>query len=99
MMDMSCDYYGAKSGKQLDPENMQQARELEIESMKRLGVFEPIALDEARRNKMEMVHTKWLDDEKPTASDPERIRSRQVAAQVNTYTRGDITQATLPIKA
>ncbi len=66
--------------------------------MARLEVYEPISLEEAKRNKMEIVYTKWLDDEKPTASDPEAVRSRLVATQVNNYSREDVTQATPPIK-
>ena len=44
------------------------------------------------------MYSKWLDDENPTPEDPDAVRSRLVATQVNTYNREDVTQATLPIK-
>ncbi len=48
---------------------------------------------------METVATKWLDDEKPAASDPEAIRSRLAAKRVDTYMRQEATQATPPVDA
>ena len=45
------------------------------------------------------MYSKWLDDEKPTASDPDAVRSRIVATQLNTFAREDVTQATPPTKA
>ena len=40
-----------------------------------------------------------MDDAKGTPEDPNAVRSRLVATQVNTYVREDVTQATPPIKA
>ena len=39
-----------------------------------------------------------MDDAKGTPEDPDAVRSRLVATQVNTYVREDVTQATPPIK-
>ncbi len=47
---------------------------------------------------MEIVYTKWLYDEKPTAADPAAVSSRHVATQTNIYTCEDVTQATPLIK-
>ena len=47
----------------------------------------------------EIVYGKLLDDVKGTPEDPDAVRSRLVATQVNTYAREDVTQATAPIKA
>ena len=48
---------------------------------------------------LEIVYGKWLDDAKGTREDPDAVRSRLVATQVNTHAREDVTQATPPIKA
>ena len=71
VIDWHKDYFGTKSGKKLDKQKVIKARELELESLKKLKVYEPIDLDEARRQGLEIVYSKWLDDEKPTASDPD----------------------------
>ena len=90
LMDWEKDYYGAKSGKVLDKDKVHEATELEIENMQRLEVYETIDLAEAKRAKMEIVYTKWLDGEKPTAADPAAVRSRLLATQINNYTREDV---------
>ena len=64
-----------------------------------MEVAEPIQLQEARAQNLEIVYGKWLDDAKGTPEDPYAVRSRLVATQVNTYVREDVTQATPPIKA
>ena len=56
-------------------------------------------MQEARIKSLEIVYGKWLDDVKGTPEDPDAVRSRLVATQVNTYAREDVTQATPPIKA
>ena len=48
---------------------------------------------------LEIVYGKWLDDANGTTEDPDAVRSRLVATQVNTHAREDVTQATPPIKA
>ena len=42
---------------------------------------------------------KWLDDVKGTPEDPDAVRCRLVATQVNTCAREDVTQSTSPFKA
>ncbi len=98
VMDWTKDYFGAKSGKLLDKQRVFDARMLELENMKKLEVYEPIKISQAKADKMEIVYTKWLDDEKPTAEDPLAVRSRLVATQINDHFREDVTQATPPIK-
>ena len=56
-------------------------------------------MQEARAQSLEIVYGKWLDDVKGPPEEPEAVRSRLVATQVNTYGREDVTQATPPIKA
>ena len=57
---------------------------------------EPIQLQEARGQSLEIVYGKWLDDTKGTPDDPDAVRNRLVATQVDTYAREDVTQATPP---
>ena len=65
----------------------------------KLEVAEPVQLQEARGQNLEIVCGKWFDDVNGTPEDPDAVRSRLVATQVNTYAREDVTQATPPIKA
>ena len=45
----------------------------------------------------EIVYVRWLDDAAP--EDPDAVRNRVDATQVNTHGREDVVLATLPIKA
>ena len=51
----------------------------------KLEVAEPIPLQDARA--LEIVYGKRLDDAKGTPEDPDAVRGRLVATQVNTYAR------------
>ncbi|CAK0820598.1 unnamed protein product, partial [Prorocentrum cordatum] len=97
LLDWERDYYGTKSGKLLNKQKVYEGRRRELDNMQRLEVKEPILLSEARAQGLEVVYSKWLDDEKATPEDPDAVRSRLVATQVNTYGREDVTQATPPI--
>ena len=92
-------YYGAKSGTSLDTQKVYEGRLRELATIEKLEVAEPIQLQEARAQSLETVYGKWLDDAKETPEDPNAVRSRLVATQVNTYAREDVTQATPPIEA
>ena len=78
---------------------MYEGRLRELANIEKLEVAEPIQLQDARAQSLDIVYGKWIDDVKWTPEDPEAVRSRLVATQVNTYAREDITQATPPIKA
>ena len=57
-------------------------------------------MQEARAQGSETVDVGWLDDAtRGTPEDPDAVRSRVGATQVNTYDREDVVQATLPIRA
>ena len=66
--------------------------------MRELANIEKLELQEARAQSLEIVYGKWLDDVRGTPEDPDALRSRLVATQVNTYVREEVTQATPPIK-
>ena len=99
VVDWDKKYYGAKSGTLLDTQKVYEGRLKELVNIEKLEVAEPIQLQEARAQNLEIVYGKWLDDAKGTPEDPDAVRSRLVATQVNTHAREDVTQATPPIKA
>ena len=78
---------------------MYEGRLRELANIEKVEVAEPIQLQAVRAQNPEIVFGKWLDDVKGKPEDPEAVRSRFVATQVNTYAREDVTQATPPIKA
>ena len=82
-----------------DTQKVYEGRLRELANIEKLEVAEPIQLQEAREQSLEIVYGKWLDDVKGTPEDPKAVRSRLVATQVNTYVREDVTQAAPPIKA
>ena len=79
----------------LDTQKVYEGRLRELANIENLEVAEPIKLQEARAQNLEIVYGKCLDDVKGTPA----VRSRLVATQVNTYAREDVTQATPPIRA
>ena len=99
VIDWDKKYYGTKSGNLLDTQKVYEGRLRDLANIEKLEVAEPIQLQEGRAQNLEIVHGKWLDDVKGTREDPEAVRSRLVATQVNTHAREDVTQATPPIKA
>ena len=76
-----------------------ESRLRELTNIEKLEVAEPIQLQEARAQILEIVYGKRLDDAKGTPEDPDAVKSRLVASQVNTYAREDVTQGTPPIKS
>ena len=99
VIDWDTKYYGTKSGNLLDTQMVYEGRLSELANIEKLEVAEPIRLQEARAQNLEIVYGKWLDDVEGTPEDPKAVRSRLVATQVNTYAREDVTQATPPTKA
>ena len=99
VIDWDKKYYGAKSGTLLETQKVCEGRLRELANIEKLEVAEPIQLQEARAQSLEIVYGKWLDDARGTPEDPDAVRSRLVATQVNTHVREDVTQATPPIKA
>ena len=91
--------YGTKSGLPLDPAKVREGRQLEMDNIEKFGVRSVISLAEAKQRGLKLVHAKWLDDVKPTTADPNAVRSRLVATELNTYAREDVTQSTPPLKA
>ena len=82
-----------------ESQKVSESRIMELANAEKLEVAE-MTLQEARAQGSEIVHVGWLDDAaRGTPEDPDAVRSRMDATQVNTYDREDVVQATLPIKA
>ena len=82
-------YYGAKSGTLFDTQKVYDSR-LSLRLLRSWRWRVP--LQQARAQSLEIVCGKWLDDAKGTPEDPDAVRSRLVATQVNTYVCEDVTQ-------
>ena len=92
VIDWDDKYFGAKSG---TTESV-RGRLRELPNIEKPEVAEPIQSQEARAQSLETVYGKWLDDAKGTPEDPDAVRSRLVATQVNTYVREDVHQSRRP---
>ena len=69
-------YYGAGSGTLLETQKVYEGRLRELAIIEKLEVAEPIPLQEARAQNLEIVSGKWLDDAKRTPEDPDAVKSR-----------------------
>ena len=70
VIDWDKKYYGAKSGNLLDTQKVYEGRLRELANIEKLEVAEPIHLQEARAQNLEIVFGKWLDDVKGDARGP-----------------------------
>ena len=89
---------GTESGQPLDLKKVMEGRQKERDSIHRFGVKRDITVQRAREMGLKFVHAKWLDDIKPTPTDPGAVRSRLVATEVATYAREDVSQSTPPLR-
>ena len=71
VIDWDKKYYRATSGNLLDTQKMYEGQLRELANIEKLEVVEPIQLQEARAQNLEIVCGKWLDDVKGTPEDPE----------------------------
>ena len=77
------EYYGAKSGTLVDSQKVYEGRLRELGNIEKLEVAEPIQLQEARAQSLEIVYEEWLDDAIGTPEDPDAVRSRLVATRMS----------------
>ena len=76
VIDWDKKYYGAKSGNLLDSQKVCEGRLRELANIEKLEVAEPVQLQEARAQSLEIVYGKWLDDANGTPEGPDAVRSR-----------------------
>ena len=102
VVDRSRKRSGDKSGHLghlFESQKVSEDRNKELANIEKLEVAE-ITLQEARVQGSEIVYVGWLDDvARRTPRDPDAVRNRVDATQVNAYDREDVVQATPPIKA
>ena len=85
-------------GHLFEPQNVSEDGTKELANAEKLEVAE-IMLQEARDQGSEIVYVGRLDDAaRGTPEDPDAVRSRVDAKQVNPYDCEDVVQATPPIK-
>ena len=76
VIDWDKKYNGAKSGTLLDTQKVYEGRLRELANIEKLEVAEPIQLQEARSQSLEIVYGKWLDDVKGTPEDPDAVKEQ-----------------------
>ena len=90
------DFYDDISGKWLDKDRAIEARRLELEFFRKMGVYTKIPRSAAGDAKV--ITTKWIDTDKGDAENP-NYRARPVGRELKTDERPDLFAATPPWKA
>ena len=80
----------------LDRGKVIEARRLEMDFFKRLGVYRKLPRDQVPRGRI--ITTKWVDTNKGSALEPE-YRSRLVGREIKTDARPDLFAATPPLES
>ena len=88
--------YDDFSGDSLDPALVEAARELEVEYLKKMKVYDVVNRDEITKSgKGKLIKGRWLDVNKGDSSNP-NYRSRLVAKEFNTGVCPELYAATPP---
>jgi len=82
-------------GRRLEREKVIQARKLEMDFFKRMGVYEKVPKNMATGHKV--ITTRWVDTNKGDEANPD-YRSRLVGREINTGVRPDLFSATPPLE-
>ena len=91
--------YDERTGVALPLDKVKKARGRELDKMNEHGVKKDITWAEAKAKGYKIVRSRWVDGFKPLPDDPEGVRSRCVAQEVNTHQRDDVYSGTPPLKA
>ena len=88
------------TGKELPWHAVRKARELELEYLRDLGVYEKVDEKEAvEKYGVTPVDTKWVDTDKALEEEPMQIRSRMCAREFKSDDRPDLCAWTPPLEA
>ena len=93
-------YEGAvdeRTGESLPEDKVKRARGRELEKMDEHNVKKDISWSEARELGLKIVKSRWVDGWKPLPDDPNGVRSRCVAMEINTGPRDDVFSGTPPL--
>ena len=91
--------FDERTGEALPVDKVRKARGRELDKMLEHNVKEDITWDEAKRRGLKIVKSRWVDGWKPLPDDPQGVRSRCVAQEVNVSHRDDVASGTPPLKA
>ena len=86
-----------RTGESLPEEKVKKARGCELAKMNEHDVKRDISWSEARRLGLKIVKSRWVDGWKPLPDDPQGVRSRCVAMEINTGPRDDVFSGTPPL--
>ena len=90
--------FDERTGAPLPLEKVKRARGRELEKMKEHQVKTDISWEAPRERKLKIVRSRWVDGWKPLPDDPNGVRSRCVAQEINTGPRDDVHSGTPPLK-
>ncbi|CAE7232267.1 RE1, partial [Symbiodinium sp. CCMP2456] len=91
--------FDERTGEALPVEKVKKARGRELDKMLEHNVKEDITWEEAKSRRLKIVKSRWVDGWKPLPDDPQGVRSRCVAQEVNVSQRDDVASGTPPLKA
>ena len=74
------------TGQRLDDDAVARGMESERQSLMKFGFGDPSTREQAQEEGAEVVSSRWVLRHKPSADDPEKVKARLVAQQIN---RGD----------
>ena len=91
--------FDERTGEELPLGKVKRARGRELDKMLEHNVKQDISWEEARKRKLKVVKSRWVDGRKALPDDPDGVRSRCVAQEINNYQREDVSSGTPPLKA
>ena len=83
--------------KALDKDKVIDARKLEMNYFKKMGVYKKVKREESQRLGVKVITTKWLDTNKGDEANP-NYRSRLVGREIKNDNRLDLFAATPPLE-
>ncbi|CAE7276044.1 true, partial [Symbiodinium sp. CCMP2592] len=83
--------YDERTGQPLPVDKVKTARGRELDKMEEHS-------EEARRQGLKIVRSRWVDGWKPLPNDPNGVRSRCVAQEINDHERDDVFSGTPPLR-
>ena len=92
------EFFDDMKGGPLDREKVIEARRLEMEYVRNMGVYSKVPMAEAKRHGAKVITTKWIDTNKGSEAET-NYRSRLVGRELNLSDRPDLFAATPPLES
>ena len=93
------DAYDERTGKPLPLDKVERARGRELDKMLEHNLKTDITWEHTKKLGLKIVKSRWVDGWKFLPDDPNGVRSRCVAQEMNTHNRDDVFSGTSPLKA